>query len=75
MTTIEQLKELRDDATITCKLRGHRMIWNGTDFKKKGRTTQSGICHDCLKSVYLDTMPPPNGIDVSGEAVALNCNT
>jgi hypothetical protein len=50
--------------------RGHRLgAWqvDGT-----GRCSVA-LCLDCSMGAYVDTAPPPNGIDISGKAVALNC--
>lgn len=74
MQVTEQLKELRLSATESCKFRGHRMIWSNTDFRRKGRTTQDAQCFDCHMDVRIDTAPPPNGIDIGGQAVALDCD-
>jgi len=32
-------------------------------------------CKKCDKQVVVDCSPPPNGIDIGGEAVALSCSS
>ena len=63
--------KLRKEALESCRFRGHKML----RFKKYGAYKDKGhsICEKCAKSVWIDCAPPPNGIDVSGEAVALGC--
>ena len=39
----------------------------------RSKYMQTGVCKDCGMCVYLDEDPTPNGIDIGGKAVALNC--
>ena len=67
MKKVEQLKK---DLLASCKFRGHKM-------ESLGFTVQGGRgykCKNCGKRAGYDTNPEPNGIDISGEAVALGCN-
>lgn len=62
------LKQLRLEATRAANFRGHTLLaWRGS------RTRQSTKCGWCGMEVTVDTKPPANGIDVAGEAVALEC--
>ncbi len=57
------------------------MKWRGHD--PSGRNGEVIIddhtirltCDDCEMTAYADSKPPPNGVDISGEAVALNCTS
>lgn len=69
---VEKIDILRGEANQSCKFREHIMGWD-TPNRSEKRTTQIGHCVNCGKEVILDTNPPPNGIDIGGEAVALNC--
>ena len=64
--------KLEMEAREAAEWRGHVM----TEFAYKltpGRTQGYSKCKRCGKGVWTDTRPMPNGIDISGEAVALNC--
>lgn len=63
---------LQKEALESCKFRGHKM----TRFKKMGKplSFSHSQCNKCGKNVYVHTNPPPNGIEISGEAVALGCD-
>jgi hypothetical protein len=50
-------------------LRGHVIFWAYPD----SETRQMGRCGCCGKTVYINTKPQPNDIEIGGEAVALNC--
>lgn len=60
---------LQKEALESCKFRGHEM----TIFTRYGNSAAVSHCVHCLKNVYVDTNPSPNGIEISGEAVALTC--
>ena len=57
------LECLRREADDVCKWRGHDMVWEWNGAK----------CRVCGMGAFVDDNPPPNGIDVSGEAVGVNC--
>uniref|UniRef100_A0A6H1ZGX3 Uncharacterized protein n=1 Tax=viral metagenome TaxID=1070528 RepID=A0A6H1ZGX3_9ZZZZ len=68
-------KELIKEAKAACKFRGHKMGPWGFTIKAGGMGSRGGsVCKVCGKGVQYDTNPPPNGIEIGGEAVALNCN-
>lgn len=64
-----RLKTLKQHAIASCILRGHRM----RRFVTLTTTTAESTCSACEKSVVVNSHPPANGIDIGGEAVALNC--
>ena len=71
MRKVDQLKK---DLLASCKFRGHKMESLG--FVVSGGRIRGGYkCKNCGKWAGYDTNPEPNGIDISGEAVALNCNS
>lgn len=56
---------LRGEALSAAKWRGHDMgPFLGSVAK----------CTECGRQVHVDLNPPPNGIDISGEAVAVDCD-
>ena len=59
-----------ESALDSCKLRGHKMGGLQLDSTKK---VYHYMCEKCGKSVFIDKKPAPNSIDISGEAVALDC--
>lgn len=65
---MRKIERFKKEAMESCKFRGHQM----TRFK-----TMAGIsyayCLVCRKSVAVDDNPTPNGIDIGGEAVAIEC--
>ena len=65
------LASLKRSASESTKWRGHRMgRW---DDAGASLTTSYRECLDCGAYVMVDTRPMPNGIDIGGSAVALNC--
>lgn len=63
------MERLRQDALEICVFRGHKM----KSFSRKYRHWWDSECRDCGKTVHLNDDPDPNGIEISGEAVALHC--
>lgn len=68
---MRKIERLRLEALESCKFRGHKMerfahkyIWGFGCGSK---------CEICGKQVYVTDRPSPNGIEISGEAVALSC--
>lgn len=56
------------------ELRGHKIIWSEPFYHRwSNANLQDGKCQYCGMEVQLNDHPRPNGIDISGEAVALNC--
>lgn len=53
--------------------RGHHMGRFKTVELTHRRTYKRSACAVCGMEVDIDTYPPPNGIDIAGPAVALNC--
>lgn len=61
---------LKSRAVRAAQGRNHR-LGGWTDYDEY---RASAVCEVCGKEAYVDSKPAPNGIDVSGEAVALNCS-
>lgn len=66
---MKKIERLRISAVESCNFQGHKM----KPFSRKYRHWWSSECRICGMGVYIDDEPAPNSIDVSGEAVALNC--
>ena len=64
-----KLAKLKASARQSAVSRGHPL----SNFKKVGPHTYGAGCPKCGVWVQIDTDPPPNGIDISGPAVARNC--
>jgi hypothetical protein len=68
------LTALRRDAARSTAWRGHRMKWTyPLRWGLSGRELAVGVCRRCGMEVCCDPKPEANGIDIGGEAVALNC--
>jgi len=69
-------KTLQKEMLAACKFRGHKMGGFGFTLKAGGMGQRGGYtCEKCGRMAQYDTNPEPNGIDISGEAVAVNCDT
>lgn len=67
-------RRLRREAMESATWRGHQMgRWEIILGGGTGAHRQQATCKKCGKQVVVDTNPPPNGIDIGGEAVALGC--
>lgn len=68
---MKKLERLKKQAVAACENRGHDM----TRFRRDGYWTKcaTASCRDCGMAVTVDAKPMANGIDIGGEAVALNC--
>lgn len=68
-----KIRRLKESAIKSCVTRGHVM----QKFRHRGllayTTVYKSICINCFMEVRINTDPNPNDIDISGEAVALNC--
>lgn len=62
-------RTLKHEALTSCLVRGHSM--------KRFEKTDSGVfyaeCKDCYMWVQVDLHPSPNGIDIGGPAIVLDC--
>lgn len=66
---MSELRELRLEAARVARQRGHMLrVWDRLSATKAGTT-----CAKCGAWVRVDTNPAPNGIDIAGEAVAVDC--
>lgn len=68
---MRKIERLRIDALEACENRGHCMSTFTTYHGQK--SARLAYCLDCGMRVDIDSSPPANGIDIGGEAVALNC--
>ena len=64
-------QRLRRNAILAAKFRGHQMTRQWV-YSTNGKR-QSIKCRICGMHSIIDLDPPPNGIDISGQAVALHC--
>ncbi len=66
------IERLRKQARETAHNRGHKLL----RFLPAVHITNvsSTLCENCGMAVTINSRPPPNGIDISGRAVALNCD-
>lgn len=63
------LQRLQEDATSSAEWRGHRLgSWQSTS-----EGVAHADCQACEAGVTVNVKPPPNGIDIVGSAVAVNC--
>jgi hypothetical protein len=63
------LKKLMKEAEESAKSRGHIL----KPWEIEGRTGAIAECKVCGKEVICDTEPQANGIEIHGDAVALDC--
>lgn len=70
MTT---LKNLKGQALAAARWRGHNLRRFFEVHGQDGTSWQVSYCKTCGAHVQVNDRPPPNGVDISGEAVALNC--
>ena len=69
---MKSLGQLRKSAQDSAEFRGHSIRWYAP-WHGEGASTQHGECRYCGLEVDIASTPRPNGIDICGEAVALNC--
>lgn len=65
----DKLAGLMAEATVCAANRGHRLTWETIRPGEIARAT----CQACRAEVQAETRPAPNGVDIGGEAVALDC--
>lgn len=65
-----KLNRLKYEALRACRFRGHT-IYRMKDSPDKRRAL--GHCKECGRQVIVTCDPPPNGIEIMGEAIAVNC--
>lgn len=74
---MRKLDRLKKEALEACKWRGHKMkrfVGYSSLIGFTGTTTAYALCEACHRQVVVCTKPPPNEIEIGGEAVALNCS-
>lgn len=69
----KKLCALAQTAYDAAYARGHNIPRYTFEYDRKNWTAYAK-CPTCGKGVHVELFPAPNGIDISGEAVALNCN-
>lgn len=65
------LTTLKRQARDTAQFRGH--ILGNFKNSYNSKTRAMAVCKECWHTVIVDTKPAPNGIDISGEVVAVHC--
>lgn len=68
-----KLSTLKKQAQRVTKARGHRMKWGEVYGRANGPKGQNGECKKCGSHCWILEAPAPNGISISGLAVAVNC--
>jgi hypothetical protein len=59
-------------AAKAATFRGHSLSW-GPLVISGARIRETARCRRCTATVSVDTRPESNGIDIGGDAVAVNC--
>ena len=67
-----KLSTLKKSAAKSANHRGHRLKWGAAYGRANGPKSIIGRCK-CGCEVVCAEAPAPNGIDIGGEAVAINC--
>jgi hypothetical protein len=70
-----KLEKFKKQAERSAEFRGHALgPWKSNlFFPTKKRAVELSICVYCGEWAEVDTCPLPNGINVSGTAVAVDC--
>jgi len=63
-------ERLEDEALASASRRKHSM----GDWQELTSTSAESLCVRCRRGVVIDTKPAANGIDIGGEAVAVDCD-
>lgn len=67
------LSILRSQAQASAEDRGHVMSWSAP-YRGEMNSLQNGECENCGRWAQVNTRPMPNEIDISGPAVAEECD-
>jgi hypothetical protein len=66
-------RKLRREARQAATMRGHTLA----RFSRRSGwgigSAYEAACGDCTRGVWIEETPPPNGINMAGEALAENC--
>lgn len=73
MPMSSKMERLAKQGRKAAKQRNHRMKPLRLLEKTPGKQIASGFCRGCGKELYILESPAPNEIDISGEAVAMEC--
>ena len=66
------LTALRRKANATCVARGHNMMWTAP-WHGEHQSVQQAECRMCTRLVQVTTKPEANGINIGGDALAIDC--
>jgi ABC-type ATPase with predicted acetyltransferase domain len=69
---MKKIERLRREALEACLFRKHTME-RFYHFSDRPHPIAISKCKTCGMGITIKTAPPPNGIDIGGEAVALDC--
>lgn len=67
------LNALKREASKSARFRGHRLSWRNVYGRADGPKSQSATCRKCGAGLTVEQSPAPNGIEIGGPAVAVNC--
>ena len=65
------IRKLKNEAREAAWVRGHQGL---SPFRTQIKNELAVAECPCGAYVQVDCTPPPNGIEIGGDAVALNCN-
>jgi transcription elongation factor Elf1 len=70
----QSLGKLKTEARKSATNAGHTMGPFHTIKRATKRTVAEALCVKCGAYVQVDTNPPPNGIDISGDVFGKTCS-
>lgn len=70
---MKNLDQLKREASRSANFRGHRLKWGNPFGRANGPKSCFARCRKCNMELLIIEQPAPNEINISGEAVALNC--
>lgn len=71
---MRRIERLRQEAIASAGYRGHKMARCTIFYDGYGGIRATSVCKRCGMGLVVITKPNPNDIDISGEAIALNCS-
>lgn len=69
--SLQIVQERMAEAQKTAKIRGHIIAWDNES--SLWRERRHGHCVICGATVSVYSSPAPNGIDIAGSALAIDC--
>ncbi len=71
---MKAITRIRKEAEAAAMSRGHKLHpWHPLERDRGRGVVFATCCRVCFYGVAIDAEPAPNGIEVAGRAVALNC--